>query len=132
MDQYNGGGEGLPYSILAVDLGVTTGSAWYYHSVKHFSCTSISDPRQIFALIEIVDPKVIIVERFPETRKLPRDVEEVYNILAETAILISPSTWKPFMREKRKWFPQKMTQHEKDAVNILRYYMMINFGEDLP
>ena len=125
------GGVSLPYTILSIDLGETTGTALYelgsgklrYANTRHF--------HQLFPLIYLFQPDLILLERFPSSHSLAYELEIEYRKLAMKSVLISPSEWKPFMKNKKREFEDVETQHEKDAINMLRYYLLITFGRDV-
>ena len=121
----------VPYTVLAIDLGETTGIALYDVVTCQLRCESIEHPLKVIPLIFLVEPNSVILERFPDNRTISSEVEKVYATLVKTSIVISPSAWKPFMKVRKRYFPQVTCKHEKDAVNMLRYYLLINGGEDI-
>ena len=120
------------YTVLAIDLGETTGIALYDVVARRLRCDSTKNPTDIVPLRFLVKPHSVILERFPENRSVSHEVEIAYGTLSKTSILISPGTWKPFMKNRKKDFSQISNKHEKDAVNMLRYYLLTNDGEDIP
>lgn len=128
MEAEERGDVNLPqasYSILSVDLGISTGVAYYDPRINSLAYETIRDPLCLFPLITLLNPNIVLLERFPSTRKsLTTEVEIAYTQLSRTATMISPGDWKPFMRNKEEKFPYIETQHEKDAINILRYYLL--------
>ena len=121
----------LPYSILSIDLGETTGSAWYVPRTNKLSCGSTKDPAEIITFVNFIAPQLVILESFPATRSLAQGLESVYESLLEISIPVSPGTWKPFMKSRKKKFAEAKNQHEKDALNILRYYFITKYGRDI-
>lgn len=135
MEIKEGGGESfpqiIPYSLLAIDLGETTGIAACILGFRDLRCTSTKNPLLVLPLIALLQPSEILLERFPDNPQIPYEVENAYQQLAPKSILISPGSWKPFMKSWKRFFPQAKTQHEKDAVNILRYYLITTTGKDI-
>ncbi|KKL59410.1 hypothetical protein LCGC14_2215620 [marine sediment metagenome] len=134
MENEIAGDANLPhisYTVLAIDMGETTGIALYDVVARQLRCDSTEDPESIVPLIFLVKPHSVILERFPENRTVSHEVEIAYGTLSKTSILISPGAWKPFMKSRKRYFPQVTCTHEKDAVNMLRYYLLTNGGEDI-
>ena len=121
----------VPYTVLAIDLGETTGIALYDVVTRQLRCDSAENPFDIVPLILLIKPHSVILERFPDNRTVSTEVELAYGTLSTTSVLISPGAWKPFMKGKKRYFPQVTCKHEKDAVNMLRYYLLTNGGEDI-
>jgi len=121
----------LPYTIISIDLGETTGVASYELLSRALRCTATQHFQQLFPLLVLLRPNEILLERFPGKHALDYSIEIAYRQLAMKSILISPSEWKPFMQTKKKKFDHAETQHEKDAINMLRYYMITTLGRDI-
>ena len=120
-------------TFISVDLGETTGIATYRRWTNTVRLSWIEDPNDVIPTITLIGPGTIILERFPDNRSLPADVERVYGILSETAILIAPAAWKPFMKNRRTVFVSGSAenQHEADALNMLRYYLITYLEKDI-
>ena len=121
----------VPYNVLAIDLGETTGIALYDVVARQLRCDSTKNPADVVPLILLIKPHSVILERFPDNRTVSTEVELAYGTLSKTSVLVSPGAWKPFMKVRKRYFPQVTCKHEKDAVNMLRYYLLINGGEDI-
>lgn len=121
----------LPYTIISIDLGETTGVAAYEFSSRKLYCSATKDPQHLVILLESLYCNEILLERFPESHDMEYSIEIAYRQLAMKSILISPGEWKPFMQNKKRKFEQAKTQHEKDAINMLRYYLITARGGDI-
>jgi len=132
----NGGGENLlqlPSLTLAVDLGETTGLALYDLTRNLLRCTMLKHPDVIISIINLINPDILILERFPETSSLDTSVQNAYTdiCLTKNPLLISPGEWKPLMRVIHLPFPKYFTQHERDAANLIGFYFLGRRGEDI-
>lgn len=107
-----------------------TGIAWY--NGKFLSSYTLFSPVEVLRQIDDKDPKVILLERFPRQPEVSVDVLDVYIVLEGISVLISPGNWKPFMRNRKRNFPEADTRHERDAINMLRYYLIIGGLGDVP
>ena len=128
------GDESLPdvsFTAIAIDLGETTGIA-FLKAIDDVRTTSTKNPSHVFPIIEAMKPQVIILERFPENRSLPNVVEWVYGKLAEVSILVSPGEWKPFMKVQQKSSISTRNRHERDALDMLRYYCITSLQMEIP
>ena len=128
------GDKGLPnlsYYVVSIDLGETTGIAAYERSSRDLRCASTKHFQVLLPLLVLWKPDVILLERFPRNHTLEYELEIVYRQLAPKSFLVSPGSWKPFMKTKKKFDVPDITKHEMDAVNMLRYYMITSFGEDI-
>ena len=120
-----------PYTLISVDLGETTGVVVYERTTRDVRIASTKHFQQLLPLLILLKPDVILLEKFPRNHSLEYELEIVYRQIARKAIIISPSEWKPFMKAQKKFDDPDVNQHERDAVNMLRYYMFISFGEDI-
>lgn len=121
----------LPYYYLSIDLGETTGLAAYERSSRDLRCASTKHFQILLPLLVLWKPDVILLERFPRNHALESELEIVYRQLAPKSFLIYPGAWKPFMKAQKKLTLETKNRHEKDAINMLRYYMHTSFGEDI-
>lgn len=121
----------LPYYLLSIDLGETTGLAAYERSSRDLRCASTEHFQILLPLLVLWKPDVILLERFPRNHTLEYELEIVYRQLASKSFLVSPGSWKPFMQAQEKLTLETKNQHERDAINMLRYYMHTTFGEDI-
>lgn len=132
MPTQNWGDISLPYTIVSIDLGETTGIAAFEFLSRDLRHTATEHFHALFPLLALLNPDEILLERFPSAHSLEYALEIVYRQLSAEAILISPSEWKPFMKSKKRKFPDVKTKHEKDAINMLRYYLLTSFNRDIP
>ena len=123
----------FPLCIVAVDLGETTGVAIYDLHARTLKCSSTDEPSHLFPTLEIIKPSVLILERFPESRNLSFDIALVYGSLLEqyTSVLVSPGEWKPVMKTRKFDHSMAKNQHERDAIDMIRYYIFSQWGEEL-
>lgn len=136
MEIGDGGGESfpqiVPYTVLSIDLGETTGVAAYDFYTCNLRHASTNNFHALFPLLALLQPTEIILERFPIAHSLEYQIEIAYRQLAMKSVLISPSAWKPFMKSRKRKYPSEVTQHEQDAINMLRYYLITTFQKDIP
>ena len=136
MGKKLGGDFGLPYfplRIVSIDLGETTGVAVYDLHFRSLVCSSLMDPNQVILLLSAYKPDIILLERFPSMSSVDSSVDLVYNTLSlhQEVILISPGEWKPVMKTKILECSKSTNRHEKDALDILRFYLFTNWGSEI-
>ena len=136
MGKKLGGDFGLPYfplRIVSIDLGETTGVAVYDLHFRSLVCSSLMDPNQVILLLSAYKPDIILLERFPSMSSVDSSVDLVYNTLSlhQEVILISPGEWKPVMKTKSLECSKSTNRHEKDALDILRFYLFTNWGSEI-
>src|SRR3990167_4622015 len=136
MGKKLGGDFGLPYfplRIVSIDLGETTGVAVYDLHFRSLVCSSLMDPNQVILLLSAYKPDIILLERFPSMSSVDSSVDLVYNTLSlhQEVILISPGDWKPVMKTKSLECSKSTNRHEKDALDILRFYLFTNWGSEI-
>ena len=136
MTNTQGGDNSLPYSrlyIIAIDLGEITGIALYDPCCQFLVCSSLIYPVEVVPIINFLKPEVIILERFPHTRSLSIEIETVYHniVMRDETTIYSPGEWKPVMNNRRRKFLQAINDHEKDAINLIRYYIFCTSGEEI-
>ena len=114
--------------VLTLDLGVTTGWAFFAGGLEHGTITD-----HYSALPELVrekDPTVIVVERplIVGNGALATKLQKVialtdYTIQGRKAeiVEVSPGQWKPTPEGKAP-VPKGITQHERDAIRIGLWY----------
>ena len=82
MEIEEGGGASFPqitpYSLLAIDLGETTGIAACVLGFRDLRCTSTKNPLLVLPLIELLKPDEILLERFPANPQIPHEIENGY------------------------------------------------------
>jgi len=121
---------------LGLDPGRTTGVAIATvtnTSLDVFSYNSeiflklCQDEPQIFSLIDSMFDKVII-EKFPlRTSPIYSYLDQIFG--TKKFIRILPGHWKPIAKA-RKWKYKNISQHESDALNLLRYHFLITRNID--
>ena len=131
-----GGDFGLPYlplRIVSIDLGETTGVAMYELRFRSLVCSSLTNPEQVILLLSAYQPDIILLERFPNMSSVDSSVDLVYNTLSlhQEVILISPGEWKPIMKVRKLECSKTTNRHEKDALDILRFYLFTNWGSEI-
>lgn len=133
--------------IASVDAGVNTGVAICHikHHVEHvilkpeIVSTEI-DKEKIVGMLLREKCRIIVLERMPDYGN-PRG-KEVYNYVlrfyqkgkithynssrGKVAYLVSPSQWKPFMKSRMEMLPESESPHEKDALAMLYYFVLMN------
>ena len=130
------GDNSLPYSrlyIIAIDLGEITGIALYDAYCQSLVCSSLIYPVEVVPIIDFIKPEIIILERFPRNRSLSPSIEAVYNnvITRRETGIVSPGNWKSVMKSRKLKFSQASNQHEKDAIDMIRYYLFCVRGEEI-
>lgn len=125
------GDVSLPYTIISIDLGETTGIASYELGKNDLRFTYTKNFQSLFPLLALFPFDIVLLERFPIAHSLEYVLEIAYRTLIVQSILISPSEWKPFMKNKKRKFEDAETQHELDAINMLRYYLLTTFWRDV-
>ena len=96
-------------------------------------CSSLTDPAEVYFLLSAYKPDDIILERFPNMSSVDSSVDLVYNTLClyENIVIISPGEWKPVMKTRSLECSKPTNRHEKDALDILRFYLFTNWGSEI-
>lgn len=136
MTNANEGGDfGLPQilRIVALDIGGTTGVAFYDLECKRMTCCSSSNVNDIFPMLKIIQPDVLILERFPNAILVSDEVAFAYDRarLWYQPFMIFPGHWKPVMQARPSKFPDAKNQHEQDAVDMIRFYLFTKLKESI-
>lgn len=134
METENRGDFRLPFAssvIVAVDPGETTGFAVYDVVRYILACHSFYNATFLIPLITVLQPHVLIIERFPMSMSLPYEIEIINQNFVHISTVISPSEWKPFMKTKKRKFKEAKNAHEKDAVSMIRYYLFTHGMDDI-
>jgi len=126
--------------VLAIDPGETVGIALAKVSKKDMSIQAItSQPWEQFA-VELTSVLIqfrpfVIVERSPQpfgdskqTIRVQQTIEMATEY-ADRVWVISPGDWKP-VAERRKWKSKGNNQHERDAMNMVRFYAWNKLGAE--
>ena len=126
--------------IASIDPGFNTGLAIAIMCneeniilKKYFLGTFTDEPNAVIKLVLASRSQVCVMEAKPHNTP---DSKTVPNTKIQVGLgdlspwEIGPGTWKPFMRsrlmELEPWAPE--TQHERDAMAILFYFVQINFS----
>ena len=125
--------------ILACDPGETTGLAFFDTLNPGKITTRNCAPEQVvFDIHEFGKADVLVVEKFPPTceQHLALLYEQIITYSsADYTVPIVPATWKPIAKARiksREWDDKAPTQHEKDAIHILRFYVEIVLRKKMP
>lgn len=128
-------------SFLAIDLGFNTGIAFVaydfdtqvvaYSETKTIIRMNMADISEL-----IVKSDTVILEKMPQ--KMDRVLAEKYGgviaymeQIAMPLVMILPAHWKPLAKARKWHLYGKRTQHEEDAYNMMRYHIMIKYGQDI-
>lgn len=122
---------------LAIDPGETNGVAVYNAKFRLVELMSYTKPNLLTAIEKIeVKPDIALVESAPtfgDNYQISW-VMAVMEALAEKGIAtytIKPSAWKPIAKANGWQVSAGKTQHEKDAFNLIRYYILITDKMDI-
>lgn len=116
-------------NILACDPGDITGLAFFSSAspklIKILACNMQDAPKTVRSITGL---DVLVIEQFPPScesylTNLYTDIERGSG--ARFIVPVRPAVWKPIARARvrsGRWPSYAPTQHEKDAIWMLRYY----------
>lgn len=123
--------------VIAIDPGASTGIAiinLFPLKLKELCTVPLA---QIEFQLTLFEPDVIVIEKEPafgvrEQSALVRDIMLKCSQLTQARIeFILPMEWKPIAKAKEWQQKAGQDQHQKDAYNMLRFYIFKNFNQDI-
>jgi hypothetical protein len=123
--------------IMSVDPGITTG-IFFFDTVTEEKWGREVPASIMDEVVEHAKPEFLIVERKPYNEKwdivLRKQYENITVMLPAkldiTLKLITPGLWKPVVKAM-KWKVTGVSQHVKDAYNILRYAVLVHLNHQM-
>jgi hypothetical protein len=115
--------------VLGVDAGLTTGLAIVSgddQRVLHFSCAKVDTLEVTLELLVRTVDEAVVERALPYKRsRLGRDLQLVHTLIERAlpeATWIDASQWKN-TEAKHSPVPRGISEHEKDAIRIARWYL---------
>jgi hypothetical protein len=123
--------------IMSVDPGDTTG-IFVYDTATGEKRYLIITADSIANSVKMINPSWLIVERKPQNEQwnqiLRNQYDKITGVLPEglnyELKLITPGIWKP-VAKAMGWKVTGVSQHVKDAYNILRYAVLIYLNREM-
>ena len=143
------GETGNDLNVMAIDPGATTGLAFVEIKLYWDRAEVVSmDVREAFSVNEIgqfvgllgATCEKILIERSPAVMGDPKQalffnnviqsILQMSNDVKGRLYIISPGNWK-YVSAKRGWTSPRGSQHSKDAIGMVRYYIWETYQKDL-
>lgn len=120
--------------ILSIDPGVNAGCVAYNFEERRVIHSNTLLMQNVIGMLRWQDPRHVIIEKPPQLiESSTLYLEYYYKILREypKAHEVSPGAWKPISKAQKWKFALGRTRHEKDAYNMMRYWILNDTGIDI-
>jgi len=140
----------MAIKIASIDAGVSTGLviAKVKHQVEYvvlnpkLITTTQETPNGIMSILDNSRIRLVVLERMPDFgdkhgkkfyeavqnyyQDPPKDKRHYSNAVGKVLYQVAPGHWKPFMAHRLGLLPECNSQHEKDALAMLFYFVQVN------
>ncbi|KKN66961.1 hypothetical protein LCGC14_0466410 [marine sediment metagenome] len=113
--------------IMSIDPGVHAGCVAYNFTERRLIHSATLIMRNVIGMLRWQDPQHIVIESPPKIVEFSTIyMEHYYKILREYPKVnkILPGLWKPIAKAQKWKFKYGRTKHEKDAYNMMRYWIL--------